>query len=165
MKEVRRNADGVRVFYSSPERKLHSLEADYCICTLPLPILRALPADFSSACRQALRGMPMVTQYKIGWQSPRFWEREYNIYGGMTNCSSPKEMSSLRETTSAGSPAGRKARRFRRIMWWRRLPNACNPAASAEPRWAGSPRPIHSLAPARFISMDTSCRALTVGQQ
>ena len=26
----------------------------------------------------------MVTQYKIGWQSPRFWEREYNIFGGIS---------------------------------------------------------------------------------
>ena len=26
----------------------------------------------------------MVSQYKIGWQSPRFWEREYNIYGGIS---------------------------------------------------------------------------------
>jgi monoamine oxidase len=84
VKEIRRTGNGVRVAYSSADRKSHSLEADYCICTLPLPILRDLPGDFSNACRQAFRGMPMVTQYKIGWQSPRFWEREYNIYGGIS---------------------------------------------------------------------------------
>jgi monoamine oxidase len=84
VKEIRRTDNGVRVVYSSADRKSHSLEADYCICTLPLPILRDLPGDFSNACRQAFRGMPMVTQYKIGWQSPRFWEREYNIYGGIS---------------------------------------------------------------------------------
>jgi monoamine oxidase len=84
VKEIRRTDNGVRVAYSSADRKSHSLEADYCICTLPLPILRDLPGDFSNACRQAFRGMPMVTQYKIGWQSPRFWEREYNIYGGIS---------------------------------------------------------------------------------
>ena len=26
----------------------------------------------------------MLSQYKIAWQSPRFWEREYNIYGGIS---------------------------------------------------------------------------------
>ena len=84
VKEIRRTENGVRVAYSSADGKSHSLEADYCICTLPLPILRDLPGDFSNACRQAFRGMPMVSQYKIAWQSPRFWEREYNIYGGIS---------------------------------------------------------------------------------
>src|SRR5262249_32227775 len=76
--------NGVRVAYSSAEGDSGSLEADYCICTLPAPILRNLPGDFSNASRQAFRDMPMLTQYKIGWQSPRFWEREYNIYGGIS---------------------------------------------------------------------------------
>ncbi len=26
----------------------------------------------------------MLSQYKIAWQAPRFWEREYNIYGGIS---------------------------------------------------------------------------------
>src|SRR3954447_1913325 len=84
VREIRRSADGVRIVYTSADRQSHTLEADYCICTLPMPILRDLPADFSSACRDALRGMPMVTQYKIGWEAPRFWEREHNIYGGIS---------------------------------------------------------------------------------
>jgi monoamine oxidase len=84
VKEIRRAENGVRIVYSSADRKSHVLEADYCICTLPLPMLRDLPGDFSSECRQAFRGMPMVTQYKIGWQSPRFWEREHNIFGGIS---------------------------------------------------------------------------------
>jgi monoamine oxidase len=83
--EIRRTENGVRITYSSAaDQKVHVLESDYCICTLPIPILADLPADFSNECRQALRGMPMVTQYKIGWQSPRFWEREYNIFGGIS---------------------------------------------------------------------------------
>jgi monoamine oxidase len=84
VKEIRRTDAGVRVVYSSAAGQSHSLEADYCICTLPVPILCNLPADFSNACREAFRGMPMVTQYKIAWQSPRFWEREHNIYGGIS---------------------------------------------------------------------------------
>ena len=28
--------------------------------------------------------MPMTAQYKIAWESPRFWEKENNIYGGIS---------------------------------------------------------------------------------
>jgi monoamine oxidase len=84
VREIRRTDNGARVMYSSADGATHSLTADFCICTLPIPILRDIPGDFSNASRQAFRGMPMVSQYKIGWQSPRFWEREYNIYGGIS---------------------------------------------------------------------------------
>jgi monoamine oxidase len=84
VREIRRTDNGTRVVYGSSDGATHSLTADFCICTLPLPILRDLPGDFSNAARQAFRGMPMVSQYKIGWQSPRFWERAYNIYGGIS---------------------------------------------------------------------------------
>jgi monoamine oxidase len=84
VKEIRRTTSGTRVVYSSADGATHSVEADFCICTLPAPILRDIPADFSSAAQQAIDGMPMLSQYKIAWQSPRFWEREYNIYGGIS---------------------------------------------------------------------------------
>jgi len=84
VREIRRTENGVRVVYCSADQKIHVLESDYCICTLPIPIVAELPTNFSNECRQALRGMPMVTQYKIAWQSPRFWEREYNIFGGIS---------------------------------------------------------------------------------
>jgi len=28
--------------------------------------------------------MPMAAAYKIGWESPRFWEKENHIYGGIS---------------------------------------------------------------------------------
>src|SRR5262249_4697270 len=43
VKEIRRTENGVRIVYSSPDRKTHVLESDYCICTLPIPILADLP--------------------------------------------------------------------------------------------------------------------------
>jgi monoamine oxidase len=84
VKEIRRTGTGARVIYSSADGATHSIDADFGICTLPAPILRDIPADFSSAAKHAIRGIPMFSQYKIGWQSPRFWEREYNIYGGIS---------------------------------------------------------------------------------
>jgi monoamine oxidase len=84
VKEIRRTSSGARVVYTSADGTTHNIDADFCICTLPAQILRDMPSDFSGATKQAIDGMPMLSQYKIAWQSPRFWEREYNIYGGIS---------------------------------------------------------------------------------
>lgn len=36
--------------------------------------------------------MKMASLYKIGWEAPRFWEKQYNIYGGI---SFPKQVVDL----------------------------------------------------------------------
>ena len=61
-----------------------TITADFCICTLPLSILAKTKNNFSRETQQAFTGMPMVPLYKIAWQSPRFWEKENNIYGGIS---------------------------------------------------------------------------------
>src|SRR5271163_2863469 len=61
-----------------------TITADYCICTLPLPILAKTKNNFSPGTQSAFTGMPMIPLYKIAWQSPRFWEKENNIYGGIS---------------------------------------------------------------------------------
>jgi len=81
--EIRRTENGTRVVYAAPDGT-NSIDADFCICTLPVPILGNIANDFSNATRQAIRGWAMASQYKIGWQAPRFWERENNIYGGIS---------------------------------------------------------------------------------
>ena len=97
VKSLRRTDKGVRVVYtdgaSGPSQAREQvLEADYCICTLPLPILATLDADFSAEKKQAFTGMTPASLYKIGWEAPRFWEKEYNIYGGI---SFPKQVVDL----------------------------------------------------------------------
>ena len=81
--EIRRSGSGVRVVYTSGGATKQAT-ADFCICTLPISILQNMPNDFSPAMQAAFRGMPMTSNYKIAWESPRFWEREYNIYGGIS---------------------------------------------------------------------------------
>jgi monoamine oxidase len=61
-----------------------TITADYCICTLPLAVLAATRNNFSEEARKAFTGMPMAAAYKIGWESPRFWEKENHIYGGIS---------------------------------------------------------------------------------
>jgi monoamine oxidase len=83
--EIRQTDRGVRIIYShgahGPKR---AVEADYCICSLPLAILQSIPNDFSPAVKAAIASVYYDSAYKIGWESRRFWETENNIYGGIS---------------------------------------------------------------------------------
>jgi monoamine oxidase len=83
IQEIRKTPKGVKVVYAKAGRSA-AIEADYCICTLPLPILQKLKTDFSPAHRTAFSGMDMTTSYKVAWESPRFWEKNDHIYGGIS---------------------------------------------------------------------------------
>ena len=84
VQQLRHTPKGVRVVYAEGSGAAQTIEADYCICTLPIPILDKLDTDFSAAKKQAFRGMKVASIYKIGWEAPRFWEKKYNIYGGIS---------------------------------------------------------------------------------
>lgn len=81
--EIRRSAQGVRIVYSS-KGATHEIQADYCICALPLTILKRIPNDFSPRIQSAIAASHYDSAYKIAWESPRFWETERNIYGGLS---------------------------------------------------------------------------------
>ena len=91
VKKVSKTTKGVRVEYEEGG-STQTIEADYCICTLPLSILKTLDIDCSPETKQAFNGMKMASLYKIGWEAPRFWEKHYNIYGGI---SFPKQVVDL----------------------------------------------------------------------
>jgi len=78
-----RDGDGVSVIYSEHgvEKKLR---ADFCIVTLPFEILKKLPNDFSPPFKAVIDGSTPAGSYKIAWESRRFWEQDYNIYGGLS---------------------------------------------------------------------------------
>ena len=61
-----------------------TIEADYCICAMPLTIARTLDADFSAPIRAILDRVEYDSAYKIAWEAPRFWEKEANIFGGIS---------------------------------------------------------------------------------
>ena len=85
IKQVGHTSNGVRVEYTdSATQTTKAIEADYCICTLPLTILQTLDINCSAVKKQAFAGMKLASLYKIGWEAPRFWEKHYNIYGGIS---------------------------------------------------------------------------------
>jgi len=88
--EIRKTAKGVRVGYTQGGAA-KSLEADFCICGMPLVILKRVLNDFSAPYKKVIEECTYAGAYKIAWESRRFWEQDYNIYGGLeflsTGCS------------------------------------------------------------------------------
>jgi len=66
-------------------------EADYCICTLPMPILARIPSDFSPAKKKALAAHRYLPSVKVAFEGPRFWERDNDVYGGLAWTDRPNE--------------------------------------------------------------------------
>jgi len=57
--------------------------ADWCVCTIPTPVLSQLDLQVGAPMMEAIRAVPMNGQVKIGLEMrSRFWEDKYSIYGG-----------------------------------------------------------------------------------
>lgn len=84
-KTTRAGKTGVEITYKDQATgKTHQIEADYCLCTLPLKVLSAIPSDFSPDRQAAIKRAVYDHAIKIAFQAPRFWEREDQIYGGLS---------------------------------------------------------------------------------
>ncbi len=82
--ELRKTERGVRVVYKQAGKPTE-LTADFCVCTLPLPVLKNLDADLAAPIRRAADFVPYIKTGKIGLQfSRRFWEEDDGIYGGIS---------------------------------------------------------------------------------
>jgi monoamine oxidase len=81
--EISTGANSVTVHYTKGG-KAQTVTADWCICTMPISVLAQTKNNFTTETQKAFTGMPMTALYKIAWESPRFWEKEYRIYGGIS---------------------------------------------------------------------------------
>jgi monoamine oxidase len=82
---IRRTNSGVAISYLDKRAgKRNSIDAAYCIATIPLKVLSKIEADFSADYRAAIQGVVYGNAIKIAWQSRRFWEMDDHIYGGIS---------------------------------------------------------------------------------
>lgn len=81
---IRQSDAGVTVQYRDSDGANQSVVAEYCICAMPLTMVRKLDADFSPQIRAILDSVEYDSAYKIAWEAPRFWEKENNIFGGIS---------------------------------------------------------------------------------
>ena len=51
---------------------------------MPLSILRSLDTDFGDDVKAVIGGVSYDSAYRVAWESRRFWEQEYEIYGGLS---------------------------------------------------------------------------------
>jgi len=59
------------------------IQADFCLCTIPLSVLRKIDTGFSDRMNSALQTAAYASVGKIGLQMKRrFWEEDHGIYGG-----------------------------------------------------------------------------------
>ena len=85
VRSLHNHADFVEVGYrdlkSGSEQRIR---ADYVISALPLPLLAKVDSNLSAPVRKALGAVQFGYANKVAWQAPRFWERDYQIYGGLS---------------------------------------------------------------------------------
>jgi monoamine oxidase len=62
----------------------HVIEADQCISTIPLPLLGRMRTNLPASFISTAANLPMMAAGKVGWQAERFWEKDANIYGGIS---------------------------------------------------------------------------------
>jgi monoamine oxidase len=87
VKDINQDARGVSVTYEDTQSPgtLHKASADWCVCTIPLPILAQIPMNVGPALASAISAVPYASAVKVGLQfKRRFWEEDEHIYGGIS---------------------------------------------------------------------------------
>jgi monoamine oxidase len=80
---IRHTANGVAVGYTDKSGKAQLLNADYCVCALPLTVLAKMDTDFSEARKKIFTETSYSAAGKMGIQfKRRFWEEDDQIFGG-----------------------------------------------------------------------------------
>jgi monoamine oxidase len=83
VREIRQSERGVWVVYADAKGQTRRVDADYCISTIPLPVLADLEKDVAPPVRSAIAAARYDGAGKIGLQfKRRFWEQDDEIYGG-----------------------------------------------------------------------------------
>ena len=85
--DIRQDDSGVTVTYEDTRTPGTALtaRADWCLCTIPLPILAQIPMNVGPTLAGAIAAVPYASAVKVGLQfKRRFWEEDEHIYGGIT---------------------------------------------------------------------------------
>ncbi len=84
VRRIRHDAKGVEIVFGDlATGTARALKADYCICTIPFPVLAKIDCNFAKPVASAIAGVVYDQSNKVAFEAPRFWERE-EIYGGIS---------------------------------------------------------------------------------
>jgi monoamine oxidase len=85
--EIHQDERGVTVAFTDSREPgaPQTVRADWCLCTIPLPILAQIPMNVGQAMASAISAVPYAAAIKAGLQfKRRFWEEDEKIFGGIT---------------------------------------------------------------------------------
>jgi monoamine oxidase len=81
---IRQNDRGVEIAWRDrASGKASMTAADFAIVTLPLVVLAKVESNLAPAVKEAIAAVAYDSANKIGFEAPRFWERQ-QIYGGLS---------------------------------------------------------------------------------
>ncbi|MBU0555487.1 MAG: NAD(P)/FAD-dependent oxidoreductase [Alphaproteobacteria bacterium] len=105
---IRQGEKGVTVDYVDTTSGANAqAEADWCICTIPLPILAQIDMNVGPKLAGAIRAVPYSTSVKVGLEfKRRFWEQDDQIYGGITTTDLPISQISYPSSNYGGQGPG-----------------------------------------------------------
>lgn len=84
VRRIRQGTQGVDIAYVDTRTgRAQTIKADYCVCTIPFPVLSGIDANFSAPVTAAIAGVVYEDSNKVAFEAPRFWEKD-QIYGGLT---------------------------------------------------------------------------------
>ncbi|MGE3273680.1 MAG: flavin monoamine oxidase family protein [Vicinamibacterales bacterium] len=84
-RRIRQTESGVTVTYDGPGGTPKSLDADYLVCAMPLPLLAEVDSDLPEDFKKLVASVPYAAAGKMGMQfKRRFWEEDDQIFGGAT---------------------------------------------------------------------------------
>lgn len=82
---IKNITEGVQVTYKNKGIE-NEMQANFCICTIPLPVLSNIDHNFTSDVSRAIDKIVYIPTGKMGMQfKRRFWEEDEMIYGGITH--------------------------------------------------------------------------------
>lgn len=84
---IHQDDHGVTVQYADARTggATQQLQADWCLCTIPLTVLSQIDVTVSAPMANAINVVPYASAVKTGLQfKRRFWEQDESIYGGIT---------------------------------------------------------------------------------
>ena len=103
VREIRQSERGVWVVYADADGRLRRVDADYCVCTLPLPVLSELQKDLSQPVQSAIASASYDGAGKIGLQfRRRFWEDDDESTAAGPGRTRRLDKSSIQHTASTG---------------------------------------------------------------
>jgi monoamine oxidase len=89
---IHQNDSGVTVTYEDTARpgRPQQAKAQWCICTVPFPILSQMDLQVSPGMLAGINAIPFATAVKVALQfKRRFWEQDDGIYGGFSHTQLP----------------------------------------------------------------------------